>query len=118
MHGYIATLYGMPGETLYWRYTIALKLVHTVVRWKLTEISCKRDDTNRLSKEAGVISLTFRPLDTQFKGILKEGLMKKGGLPWDRTLCILETHNATYLYAASWKFLRGLFHLSTEDIAP
>ncbi|KAI4930283.1 hypothetical protein J4E85_004909 [Alternaria conjuncta] len=115
MHKHITHLYELPGDTLYSRYTIAFKIIQTAVRWKFTGTGFERNSVRTSSISPAEIRRLFRPLDTQFKSILKEGLMRKGGLPWDQALCFLETHGVERLYAASWEWLRELFHY--EDVS-
>ncbi|KAI4681164.1 uncharacterized protein J4E88_005671 [Alternaria novae-zelandiae] len=78
MHTHITNLYEMPGDTLYSRYTIAFNLIQTAVRWKFTGTTFTQNSVHNSSISAAEITRLFRPLDTQFKGILKEGLMRKG----------------------------------------
>ena len=120
MHGEIFALAAMPGETLYWRYTIALKLVHAAVRWKITDVDCEREiSLVGFEETEEVTSDAFGLLDRQFKSILEEPLMKEGDLPYGWTLCILETHGAVDLYGLSWRWLNEeLFHERDEDVAP
>lgn len=118
MHTHITKLYEMPGDTLYSRYTIAFKIIQTAVRWKFTGTTFTQNNVQTSSVSPAEITRLFRPLDKQFKGILEEGLMRKGGLPWDQTLCFLETHGVERLYAVSWAWLRGLFHYEDGGLAP
>jgi len=103
IHTHITKLYEMPGDTLYSRYTIAFKLIQTAICWNFTGTTFTQNNVHISLILAAEITRLFRPLDTQFKGILEEGLMRKGGLPWDQALCFLETHSVERLYAVSWE---------------
>ena len=118
MHTHITNLYEMPGDTLYSRYTISFKIIQTAIRWNFTGTTFTQNSVHFSSISASEITHLFRPLDTQFKGILEEGLMRKGGLPWVHALCFLETHGVERLYVASWGWPRELFHYEDGGLAP
>lgn len=117
MHHDIKTMGAMRGETLYWRYTIAIKLIHTAVRWRVADSNDEQEIplVGYEDIEKGKLD-HFKLLDKQFQKILETGLIKKGTLPYDRTLCMLETHQVTDLYAVSWKWLREIVYEECEDI--
>jgi len=117
MHHDIKTMGAMRGETLYWRYTIAIKLIHTAVRWRVADSNDEQEIPLVGYEDIEKDTLDhFKLLDKQFQKILETGLIKKGTLPYDRTLCMLETHQVTDLYAVSWKWLREIVYEECEDV--
>jgi hypothetical protein len=98
----IDTLRCMPGESLYWRYTLAIKLVN-VEGWRFATYDETGAGTwNPRTEEPA------RLLDAQLEGILREGQHKKGALPYVQAMIALGITQTASYYPLSWAFLESL----------
>jgi hypothetical protein len=94
----------MPGDSFYWRFTLAIQRVNTEGTWLVTLwYTNKQDYTRSLEAEEAAI---YR--DVQLKGILREGLRKKGALPYVHAMIALNINGTAHYYPLSWAFLQSL----------
>ncbi|KAF1943925.1 hypothetical protein EJ02DRAFT_432874 [Clathrospora elynae] len=90
IHNHIEALGRMQGESLYWRYTLALQMTKALGYFMANlEYNFTPLEKTKLEQAALV-------LDGQLERIFKEGLKKKGGLPFDQAWITLHANEKSH----------------------
>ncbi|KAJ4373319.1 hypothetical protein N0V83_003613 [Neocucurbitaria cava] len=100
IHDHIEALGWMQGKSLYWRYTLALLLMHQTSYWVI-QLSIYPDE-NR--EEIAALKEVNLALDKQLEGILREG---QKYLPLNQARITLNASQAEEFYPRCWEFLEA-----------
>jgi len=109
VYAHIETIKRMRGESLYWRYTLSMQLIHKIY-WPLRDamIPTPANHNSEFDRD-GIFDLQVahvcRALDKQFKSILQEGKTRHQRLPHKQTKILLETYHMGEFYLDSYKCL-------------
>jgi len=109
VYAHIETIKRMRGESLYWRYTLSMQLIHKIY-WPLRDAMIltpanpdSEFDHNEIFDPQ--VAHVCRALDKQFKSILQEGKTRHRRLPYKQTEILLETYHMREFYLDSCKCL-------------
>jgi hypothetical protein len=102
IHTRIDTLKDMEGETLYWRYTLAVILARAI------GAPLRYGPTLYATLIVEEMKSNVGELDIQIEGIFIEGKSKQGALPYLESRILLQANDLERHYPRSWAFLQEL----------